>query len=253
MTTHWISYSGGISSAVTALLAHERGVPFRCIFADTLIEDDDLYRFNDDLERAIGQPIIRIADGRNPWDVFRAVRYHGNSRTAHCSAVLKTDMVRAYLADHADPADPLVLGMDVSESERLERAAVRWAPRPVISLLAEWSVYRPAYSDVLRRHGIAPPRLYSLGFGHNNCGGYCVRAGTGQMLQLLRTFPERYRWHEEQQDALLRDIPTARPSLKETTDGDTRYLTLRELRERAERQIAIDFDGAAGCGCFVDD
>lgn len=249
---YWISFSGGISSAVTALLAHERGVDFECIFADTLIEDEDLYRFTDDVERAIGKPIIRLKDGRNPWEVFRDARYHGNSRTAHCSMVLKTDVVRAYLDEHAQPGDPLVLGMDVSESERVERAAARWAPRPVISLLAEWSVYRPEYPGILKRHGIDPPRLYALGFGHNNCGGFCVRAGTGQTLNLLRTFPDRYAYHEAQQEALMRDVPTARPHLKESTDGETRYLTLRELRERAEQQLPIDFDGAGGCGCFTD-
>jgi 3'-phosphoadenosine 5'-phosphosulfate sulfotransferase (PAPS reductase)/FAD synthetase len=249
---NWISFSGGISSAVTALLAHERGDPFTCLFADTLIEDEDLHRFTADVERAIGHPIIRLQDGRTPWEVFRDVRYHGNTRTAHCSSALKTDVVRAYLDTHAAPLDPLILGMDVSESERVARAAERWAPRPVLSWLAEWSIYRPQYADVLGRHNIKPPRLYGLGFAHNNCGGYCVRAGTGQMRQLLGAFPERYRWHEEQQEALLMDIPTARPSLRETIDGEHRYLTLRELRERAELQLPLPWDGPAGCGCFTD-
>lgn len=250
---YWISFSGGISSAVTALAAFERGVEFKCIFADTLIEDEDLYRFTNDVERAIGQQIVRLADGRNPWEVFRDERYHGNQRIAPCSKILKTQVIRRYLANNSDPADPLVLGMDISESERVERAAKRWSPRPVISLLAEWSIYRPDYEKILQRHNIKPPRLYGLGFSHNNCGGFCVRAGTKQTLNLLNTFPDRFAYHEDQQERLLAELPTALPHLKEFQDKQPVYLTLRQLRERAERQLVFEFDGGEGCGCFTDE
>lgn len=31
--------------------------------------------------------------------------------------------------------------------------------------------------EVLKADGIEPPRLYAMGFAHNNCGGFCCRAG----------------------------------------------------------------------------
>lgn len=56
-----ISFSGGIGSAAFALLALEHDLDFECVFADTLIEDEDLHRFNAEIERVIGKPIIRLS------------------------------------------------------------------------------------------------------------------------------------------------------------------------------------------------
>ena len=253
--TYHISFSGGLGSAVSALVAHDAGLDFTLLFADTLIEDDDLYRFVDDVSDRVGVPVTYLRDGRTPWQVFRDVRFHGNSRTAHCSSVLKTDQVRTWLDDHAQPDDPLVLGMDASEQDRIDRAAANWAPRPVISLLNERDVWRPQYEEWLARYDLRRPRLYNLGFEHNNCGGFCVRAGIAHHKRLLRVFPERYAHHEAQQDAMMRDIETARPHLKETVDGEARYLTMRELRERVQLQPDLfdDEPGPTGCGCFIDE
>lgn len=255
MTRYHISFSGGLGSAVSALAAHEAGLDFTLIFADTLIEDQDLYRFVEDVSDRVSVPVTYLRDGRTPWGVFRDVRYHENSRIAHCSQVLKTDQVRAWLGANAQPEEPLVLGMDMSEQDRIDRAQARWAPRPVVSLLTELGVWRGQYDDWLARYSLRKPRLYDLGFPHNNCGGFCVRAGLGQHRKLLRVFPERYEWHEKQQAALIRDVPTARPHLRETSDGDTAYLTLAELRRRAEMQPGLfdESEGPSGCGCFVDE
>ena len=72
--TYQISFSGGMGSAVSALVAHEKGLEFNLIFADTLIEDEDLYRFNGDIARVTGKEIIHLKDGRTPWDVFQDKR-----------------------------------------------------------------------------------------------------------------------------------------------------------------------------------
>lgn len=255
MTTHHISFSGGLASAVTALLAREQGLLFTLLFADTLIEDEDLYRFVFDVARVVDAPVVRLCDGRTPWQVFRDKRYHGNSRTAHCSQVLKTDQVAQWLADNASPDDPLVLGMDWSEQDRIDRAAERWAPRPVVSLLNQYGVYREQYPEWLERYGLRRPRLYDLGFPHNNCGGFCVRAGLAQHRALLRHFPDRFREHEREQNQLMQAVPTARPHLRKVDGDSTAYLTMQEFREavEADPQLGLWDDGPFGCGCFVDD
>jgi len=247
-----ISFSGGLGSAITALIAYEKGLDFSLLFADTLIEDEDLYRFIEDVAQAVRAPIVRLTDGRNPWEVFNAVRYHGNSRTAHCSQKLKTDQVRGWLDVHAAPNDPLVLGMDWSEEDRILRAGENWAPRPVVSLLMEYQVYRPQWAPMLEAYQIKPPRLYELGFPHNNCGGFCVRSGLAQMRLLKLKFPERYAWHEEQQEKLLADIPTTKPFIRQKINGELQYLTLKELRTMDEAQLSMFDAGAWGCSCFVD-
>lgn len=249
---HHISFSGGLGSAVSALIAHEQGLEFTLLFADTLIEDDDLYRFIEDVSSAVGVPITYLRDGRTPWEVFRDVRYHGNSRTAHCSDILKRQQVKQWLAENAAPDDPMVLGMDMWEQDRIDRAQ-RHYDRPVVSLLNEYQVWRPQYDEWLERYGLEKPRLYELGFPHNNCGGFCVRAGLGQHRRLLDVFPERFAWHEEQQRQLMSEVDTARPHLRRVIDGQTEYLTLAQLRAEAEKQGCLDFsEGPAGCGCFVD-
>lgn len=248
-----ISSSGGTASGVTALVAFERGLDFNLLFADTLMEDEDLHRFHMDVARAVGKAPIVLTDGRTPWDVFIDKRFIGNSRIAPCSSELKTKQVAAWLRANAAPDDPLVLGMDWSEADRIERAVANWAPRPVISLLIKFKVYRWQHQAILQRHGIKPARLYDLGFLHNNCGGGCVRAGQEQWERLYRWNPGRYRWHESEEARAFKAIgPTARPFLKKIEKGVTRYLTLREFREFLDAGGQTDLFTEPGCGCFVD-
>lgn len=252
--TYQISFSGGLGSGITALIAHENKLDFNLIFADTKIEDPDLYRFNEDIANAVGKKIITVTDGRTPWDVYIEKRWIGNTRTAHCSTELKTKPVMEWLSKNADPLDPLVLGMDMSESDRIERAQRNWAPRPVVSLLNMYKVWRPEYDMILNRYGIRKPRLYGLGYEHNNCGGFCCKAGLVQFERLYRTDPETYKYHEEEMERALLEIgPTAKPFLRQTTGGVTNYITLRQLREQLEKGTAeLPMFDAAGCGCFTD-
>lgn len=249
-----ISFSGGKGSAVSALAALEHGLDFNLIFADTLIEDADLYRFNADVAKACGKQIIRLCDGRTPWGVFVDERYIGNSRIAQCSSELKTRPVMRWLENNAAPDDPLVLGMDWSEMDRIDRARKRWAPRPVVSLLNDLKVYRWQHEVILKRHGIEPPRLYARGFSHNNCGGACVRAGQAQWARLLVTDPAAYKFHENEMESAMGQIgPTAKPFLRMTVNGVKKYMTLREFREHVESDGQVDMFSAEGCGCFTDD
>ena len=252
--TYHISFSGGMGSAISALVAHEQELEYNLIFADTLIEDEDLYRFCRDIERATGKEIVWLKDGRTPWDVYRDKRWIGNSRTAHCSTVLKTDQVRAWLDKNAQPDDPLVLGMDWSEMDRIERAQSRW-DRPVVSLLNKYKVGRHEYDGWLERYGIEKPRLYKMGWGHNNCGGFCCKAGLVQFERLYRTMPERYKWHEDQMIQVMQDIgPTAKPFLRKVNGGETDYITLSQYRDQLESGTAeLPMFDSEGCGCFTDD
>ena len=250
-----ISFSGGLGSGISALLAYENRLDFNLIFADTLIEDEDLYRFNADIAKAVGKEIVVLTDGRTPWQVYVDKRWIGNSRTAHCSTELKSKPVKQWLKEHSVLSDPLVLGMDWSELDRIERAQKNWGERPVVSLLNKFNVDRSMYDAILKRHGIAKPRLYKLGYEHNNCGGFCVKAGQVQFERLYRTMPERYKWHEEQMIIATDAIgPTAKPFLRMTGGGELKYIDLKEFREHLEAGTAeLDMFAGAGCGCFTDE
>jgi hypothetical protein len=225
---------------------------YEMFFADTLIEDDDLYRFNADVSKYLNKPFHHLVDGRTPWEVFADRKYMGNSRLAHCSDELKTKQVMAAL--EGKPHD-LILGLYLDERDRLDRAAKKWSPRTVRSLLIEqkWTPrdVRALFSDI----GIAEPRLYGLGFPHNNCGGMCVRAGQAQFASLLHHFPERYKAHERAQLKAMKAIgPTAGGFIRVTKNKTTEYLTMREFRLRVERgELSPNTYEFGGCGCFIDD
>lgn len=269
-----ISLSGGLASAANALLAHESGEPFIMWFADTTIEDDDLYRFVYDIERLRIAPLIRVKDGRDPWDVFVDVEYIGNSRTAHCSAILKTNLIQQRLDLFARPDDPIVIGFSFDEEERQTRAIKRWAPRPVRSLIAEQRLSGHAVEQlVCIKYGIKKPRLYDMGFVHNSCGGMCVRGGQGQFANLLEKRPALYMKHEQrnewarkaiQQKAAIRiangtykgksQTGSAGGFIRVRRNGETEYLHMKEFRERVQsgELIPANYE-MGGCGCFTDD
>jgi hypothetical protein len=250
-----ISFSGGIGSAASAISAMENGLSFVCVFADTLIEDEDLYRFNEDVERVIGSKIVRVCADMNPWDVFIKERYIGNTRTAHCSQRLKTDVVRQWIKENS-PESTLILGMGMDEQDRIDRAAKNWAPIKVDSLLARFKLTsHQSRMEIIQKHGVKLPRLYSMGFPHNNCGGFCVRAGQTQFATLLKHFPDRYQWHVEQEQRAYEAIgPSARPFLRKNIKGVTHYLKLSEFREMIQSgQITADPYEFGGCACFIDE
>jgi hypothetical protein len=251
---HIVSVSGGIASATSAFLAQMLGLDFDMVFADTLIEDEDLYRFNSDLSATLRLPIIRLCDGRDPWQVFVDKRFIGNSRTAHCSSALKTAQVRKYIESIGVDCT-LVLGMYRDEEDRLERARKAWGDIPVISLLIERKVTPKRAGDVLAAHGIKEPRLYAMGFPHNNCGGMCVRAGQAQFNTLLKRKRAFYLDQERREESARDSIgASARGFIRVRRGGATSYLTMREFREAVEKgEIEPNLYEFGGCGCFVDE
>lgn len=248
-----VQFSGGAGSFAAAVATIERyGVEnTTLLFADTLIEDEDLYRFLDDAERALGMKITRLADGRTPWELFRDEKFIGNTRVDLCSRVLKRDLLREWIFTHGTPDDTVVvLGIDWTEIHRLERAIPRWEP---------WKLWAPLceepYADkheVLAAHGIASPRLYAMGFPHNNCGGFCVKAGHSQFKLLLERLPERFAHHEAEEARTAALIGKNVAILRDRSGGKSRPLPLSELRERIQGGVKVPDDEWGGCGCALD-
>lgn len=252
--TYQISFSGGMGSAISAIIAYENNLDFNLIFADTGIEGPELHRFKNDVARAVGKEIITVTDGRTPWDVYIDKRWIGNTRTAHCSTELKTVPVKKWLEENAKSDDPLVLGMDWSEMDRIERAQKNWN-RPVVSLLNQFNVSREEYPFILARYRIKKSDAYKQGFMHDNCGGFCCKAGQVQFERLLRTNPKTYNYHENEMERAMAAIgPTAKPFLRMTVAGELQYLTLKQFREHIEAGTAeLPMFDTQGCGCFTDD
>jgi hypothetical protein len=289
-----VMFSGGIGSWGAARRAvAEHGVDrVTLLFADTLIEDDDLYRFL--LEAAAGlagvpcqaelldraatvpplqemgrrrhhllalgadaraalTPLEWIAEGRDPHRVYSDVRFLGNSRVDPCSSILKRRLMRRWLERHRDPADTVcVLGFDWSEVHRLDRAEGFWAPWRIEAPLTEKPLLsKEELIGELDALGIRPPRLYEEGFAHNNCGGFCCKAGQASFALLLRRHPDRYRWHEGREEAIRRRLGRDVSILRDRRGGRTRPLTMRRFRQRLERRPgAFDQTEWGACSCM---
>lgn len=242
-----VLFSGGIASWGAARRLADRGQEMTLLFTDTKTEDPDLYRFLDEAAADISAPLVKVAEGRDIWQVFRDERMLGNTRADPCSRILKREMSRKWLADNA-PDATIVLGYDWTEIHRHDRAVAAWAPRRVLSPLTEppYRLRADLMAD-LESRGIRVPRLYGYGFEHNNCGGGCVKAGVGHFLRLLDTLPDVYaEWERNEQG--LRDQLGDVSILRDRANGETRPLTLAELRERPRETLPLDMWG--GCGCF---
>lgn len=262
-----VTYSGGLVSYAAAKRVVERhgteGVV--ALFADTRMEDEDLYRFVDETIDLLGIRLVTVCDGRTPWGVFEDERFIGNSRIDPCSKLLKRKLMDRWVDENCTKGETtLVYGLDWSERGRIEGKGDRPGHRQR-TLERGWTPWYPmdekpylTKDDIgreLEAGGIAVPRLYKLGFPHNNCGGYCCKMGLAQARHLYRVLPDRYRFHEEQEQRLLSTIPTTKPSLKIVRRGVTRLVSLRELRGWMDQQEWLFDDHGWGCGggCAIDD
>lgn len=260
-TKRVVMYSGGVGSwAAAKRVAQRHGVSnMVLLFTDTLIEDEDLYRFLEESAANVGAPLVRIAEGRTPWQVFFDTRLLGNALFDPCSRILKREMADRWLRENCDPSSTVVyVGIDWTEEHRYvglsaRRAADGWrydAPMCEPPLIfGKQQVF-----DWCRSEGIRIPRLYELGFSHNNCGGFCIKAGQGHYKRLLHFLPHVYAHHEQKEQEFIRFIGKPVSILTDRSgDGKKKLLTLKEFRERIEGGAQIDAFDVGGCGCFVEE
>ena len=270
---HVVMFSGGIGSwAAAKMVAAKHGTEdLYLVFTDVkgnsdsihIGEDEDTYRFLDDAVKNIGGTYIYINEGRDIWEVFKDKKFLGNSRLAHCSFDLKQKPARKWLNENCDPEDTTVyVGIDWTEIHRLPAIVKNYKPYKAVAPLAEPYYHRetrmyfdkPELIEWAESEGLKTPRLYSLGFSHNNCGGGCVRAGQAQFKKLLEIMPERFAMWEEKEQEIIKHIGKEVSILTDMKDGVKRPLPLIELRRRVEDQPQlVDESDIGGCGCFFEE
>jgi hypothetical protein len=242
--TRVVQFSGGITSwAVARRVADMHGTKgLVLLFADTQIEDDDLREFVTTSAAQLGVPLIRVADGRTPWQVFEDKQRLGNSLLAPCSYVLKILPCRRWLTANTDPNNTILyVGIDGSRRDRRRAPAIErgWSPwRVEFPLLHQPELSKSDLLDEARSLGLRPPRAYGLGFDHANCGQLCVRGGQRHWLRTLEYFPERFADYEEREQRFRRRLGRDVAILKERRAGTTRPLPLAELRRRQQTAYA---------------
>lgn len=248
---HIVSFSTGLSSAITTIRVLDKHPGAKIVFMDTLFEDDDNYRFMSDFENKFGIEIIKLVEGRTPYEVFTEQHLIPNSFIAPCTHRLKVDIFRKYLLT-LEGDITIYIGYDFMELHRCESTTRNYAKLGyTVDYPLLWKPYEMRkYSDVANQDwGIKPPRMYALGYTHANCGGRCVKQGKGDWIRTLINFPERYAEIEQwENDMRQNEVNQNYAILKTQLATGSIPITLTELRGAHEKKTAdpklFDYDSA---------
>lgn len=260
---HVVQFSGGLCSfwAAYRVIAKHGKDSVTLLFADTAMEDEDLYRFLNDAEVELGVPVTRLSEGRTPWELFVHKGMLANSRFPLCSVMLKREPLDAWRKANTTPEDStFYLGLDWTEEHRM--FGVGGKPG-MVDVFKPWRVEAPMMQEPIWDKckmqkewlalGYKLPRLYAMGFPHNNCGGFCVKAGQAHFAHLLKVMPERFRYHETMEAGVREQTGKDYSILNDRRgDGKKKTLTLKMLRERIEAGEDFDRNDWGGCGCSVE-
>lgn len=254
---HIISISGGIGSYFTLkrVLEKENKADVIAVFCDTLAEDGDLYRFLLDIEKKLDIQIVRLCEGKTPFELAWEENFLYNSRVANCSKKLKSRPFKKWLKEHYQPDEcVLYLGIDWTESHRKGAIERNYKPYTVkFPMCDKPLIDKPEMLQMLRNEGIEVPYLYKIGFNHNNCKGGCIKGGIGHWKHLLETDRRSFLEWENKEQAFRRKIGKDVSILKRNGKPYTLY-DLRMSVEGYGVQLSMDeLCDIGGCGCFVEE
>jgi len=204
MKNHIVFFSGGLSSFA---VAHHLKVKYPndnivLYFTDTKWEDEDLYRFIDEVSDKLQLPLLKHSEGIDPVRLMIKRRALFSNRFGECSKVLKMRVAKRFIKNNKKPPfetwynkqylkdenfkdDPILyFGIAFGELHRLAPIKANWQPFKCDFPLAR-EFYD--YDKLLEQYNIRKPGLYLKGFAHNNCKARCVKAGVGHYKLLYNT------------------------------------------------------------------
>lgn len=254
---HIISLSGGIGSYFTLkrVLENQPKEDVIPVFCDTLAEDGDLYRFLDDIERKLNIEIVRLCEGKTPFECAWEENFLYNARIASCSKKLKSRPFRRWLKERYKPDECILyLGIDWTETHRIGAIQKNYEPYHVAFPMCEKPfIDKPEMIELLKQDGIEVPYLYRIGFSHNNCGGCCVKGGIGHWSHLLEVDKRKFLEWENKEREIRQKLGKNVSILKRKG----KPFTLKDLRKSVEgKGVQLSFEelcDIGGCGCFVEE
>lgn len=255
-----VSFSGGLSSfeALRRCLekhGHENTV---AVFANVGSvqedgvtvsgEDDDLFRFKDDVARLLQVEITELRHHKyqHVWDAFFGERFMGNNRLDTCSKFLKREVIHNFQNQLGEAVVP-VIGFSWLELNRVEQYR-KYSPNAWFPLTEPPYTDNDKISEWLRERGVEPPMSYQS-FVHNNCGGFCVKMGLGQAWDLWKTSIHRWMYNERKEAEFREKINPKATIFRR----HKKPITMAKLRESFEAGFKPKTAGYEGCGgrCMV--
>lgn len=216
LKNHIIFFSGGKSSFSVADWVKKNYPNDNIVlyFTDTLWEDEDLYRFIKEASDKLKLPLLTHSMGLNPIQLMYKQRVLFNSRIGNCSRVLKMKVASDFLKKGIIPEieywrnkeflkqddfiteATLYFGIGFEEMHREPPIRKNWKPFEVCMPLIDEIIDN---NEILKKYDIKQPRLYDMGFSHNNCKGRCVKAGQGHFKNLKDKMPDVFDELKEQE------------------------------------------------------
>lgn len=223
--------------------------------------------------------LVWIVEGRDPWEVYRDSSFLGNSGKDPCSRVLKREALAAWRSANClrdgelfGPPDVFTVGIGDHEAHRFygdsqsigilrANGADGWLyEAPLIALNEALQRGEQVPSEILGLAyspigdiGPAEPRLYGMGYSHNNCGGKCCKAGQAHWALRFRVQPERYAYDAMMERKTSAFLGGGVAMMTDRRGGDRKPLTLDDFaaRLRAEPDVKYEMQpGESGCGCM---
>lgn len=241
-----VFFSGGKGSFVVSAWLKENYPNDNILlyFTDTKWEDEDLYRFINEVSDKLELPLLTHSLGINPIQLMYQQKVLFNSRIGNCSKYLKMDVAAMYLKKDIEP--PIVdwynkqylkdedfktnailyFGIDYMENHRVEPIKRNWKPYEVEFPLVE--MYLDP-DDYFEKYQICNPRLYQYGFSHNNCKGRCVKAGQGHFKNLRDMMPDVFKTLMEQEHHMKNYVSAYHYINRWEGEDEAKAIYLKEL------------------------
>lgn len=250
-----VQFSGGLASyfAAQRTVAKYGVENVILLFADTLIESDDLYRILPTYIDDVGAQFEYVADGRTPFEVWEDVKFIGNSQIDPCSKILKRELCRKWIEDRYTPEQAtLTVGINWDEG-REDEIRERWKPYTVEFPLCDSPLIDK--NDMIREtlyKGLEVSKAYFEGFPHDNCGGMCCKAGITQAVNCYKLRPHIYQLWKEGEQRCREKIGKDVSILRDRRGGVTKPMTLAQLELRIlDNDPTLPKYDWGGCGCGV--
>lgn len=159
-----------------------------------------------------------------------------------CSKFLKREILGKFAGQFSNVVD--VFGFSWLEKSRIDRL-LKYKPNSWFPLTEPPYVTNTEIGDWLQiGYGVKSPRMYSMGFSHNNCKGFCVKAGLGQAYDVWKHFPHVYNYNERMQEKFFVEISPHGRFLKK----NGKHISLKELRELFEKGYVPGTSQYTSCG-----
>ena len=287
---HVISIGGGLSSTVELpLLLHDMypSDSIDMVICALAGESPDLWRMVSWLEDKLNKPVHRVAwtsykrsefygqtnqywlnapswAWSDIWDAFYSSGRMGSSLADPCSRMLKRETMLAFMRDFYDNDNTtLHVGITADEIDRMLAIRKNWSR-------SGWNVEAPLTRYKNRDEANArslellgwTPFVYSWGGAHNNCNGFCVKAGHAQMARLIHYDEPTFDYHAERELQFQKDFNTTATIMRDrrTVNGKVVSSSLRlvDFKARMKQQWVNmlpgfdPFDGLSDtAGCYT--